>query len=238
VFGELLPPEDARRATAVVDAILGHGLRCALTGGLAIRAQLRRHGRVAVRRPLNDIDLVVEGFAAIPESLAHAFLQHHVHPDAAEGKTLLQLIDRPHALRVDLFRAFGGTLSRASTLDRDTGPLAVLSVEDLVARTTAFVAGHLRRGATVDVKHATGFASLRGLGRPDALATAWHDHRQQVAGTLEEAAREAERALAAHPELVVDEPYSTQPATCERCRAHGSFRPAPAERILEILGYC
>jgi hypothetical protein len=83
---------------------------------------------------------------------------------------------RRRGLRVDLFRAFGRSLSRACTLDQETGELEVLAVEDLVARITAFVDGHLR--------------------------------------------------------------YSAEPAACERCRAHGSFRPAPPERIVEILGYC
>jgi hypothetical protein len=34
------------------------------------------------------------------------------------------------------------------------------------------------------------------------------------------------------------EEYSSTTVTCERCRAHGPFRPAPLETIVEILGYC
>jgi hypothetical protein len=169
VLAALLCESDARRATEVVDALLAHGLQCALTGGLAIEAQLRAHGRPVVSRQLNDIDFVVEGFAAIPESLAGSFLQHHVHPDASEGKTLLQLIDRRRALRIDLFGAFGGTLSRACRLDDQTGALSVLSIEDLVARSTSFVCGRLQRGRTLDPKHVSSFRRLRGLGHPQRL---------------------------------------------------------------------
>jgi hypothetical protein len=49
-------------------------------------AQLRDHKQRVERRRLNDIDLVVESFASITESVARSFLQHHVHPDAVEGK--------------------------------------------------------------------------------------------------------------------------------------------------------
>jgi hypothetical protein len=52
----------------------------------------------------------------------------------------------------------------------ETGGLDVLSVEDLVARTTAFVCGRLRRGQAIDVKHAVAFSRLRGLGLPQRLA--------------------------------------------------------------------
>ena len=237
MFAGLLDQDDARRATEVIDTILSHGLRCALTGGVAIAAQLRAHGRPITPRRLIDLDLVVANFATIPEPLASAFLQHHVHPDATDGRTLLQLIDRSRAVRVDLFLELGSTLSRAARLDADTGELAVLSVEDLVARTTALVCGRLRRGLTIDIKHTAAFSSLRGLGRPAQLAAAWNDHRQQVPGTVDEASREAARLLEWHPELVIVEEYSADRRPCERCRPHGPFRPAPSESIAEILGY-
>jgi len=209
-----------------------------LTGGLAIDAPLRVHGRFVEQRALNDIDFVVEDFASIPGSLAASFLQHHVHPDASNGRTLMQLVDERRAVRIDLFHALGSTLSRSVTLDDETGDLKVLSVEDLVARTTALVSGRLRRGQSIDVKHVTAFTRLFGLGRPEQLAVAWNDHRQQVPGTLDSASREAARLLQAHPELVVVEEYSRDASPCERCCAHGPFRPASPSRIVEILGYC
>lgn len=126
MFAGVLNDEDARRATEVIEAVLAHGIRCALTGGLAIDAQLRKYGRPCERRSLNDIDLVVEDFASIPEALAGAFLQHHVHPDANDGRTLLQLVDQPRAIRIDLFRALGGSLSRASRLAHDISTTSTL----------------------------------------------------------------------------------------------------------------
>jgi hypothetical protein len=238
VFATLLHHDDARRATEVVEKVLAHGLRCALTGGLAIEAQLRACGRPVDPRHLNDIDFVVDSFASIPESLGESFLQRHVHPDATDGRTLLQLIDESRAVRVDVFQALGSTLLRARKLNDDTGVLNVLAVEDLVARTTALVYEHLRRDCTIDVKHAKAFIRLRGLGAREKLAAAWDDHRQQLPGTLAKASHEAARLLEAHPELVVVEKYSTDAVPCGRCREHGPFRPAPTARIIEILGYC
>jgi hypothetical protein len=155
----------------------------------------------------------------------------------SNGRTLMHLVDEPRAIRIDLFHARGRALSRSVTLDDETGELNLLSVEDLVARTTALVCGRLRRGQSVDVKHATAFTRLLGLG-PEQLAAAWNDHRQQVPGTLDAASREAARLLEAHPELLVVEEYSRDVSPCERCREHGRFRPASPSRIVEILGYC
>jgi hypothetical protein len=237
VFAARLREEDARRASQVVATVLAHGLRCALTGGLAIAAHLQIHGRPVERKRLNDIDLVVETFDDVPESLASSFLMHHVHPDAVEGKILIQLIDETQAVRVDVFRAFGNQLSRASALGGDSGMLEVASVEDLVARTTSLVCGRLRRGRSVDAKHVAAFTQLRGLGRPEQLETAWADHRQDVPGTLEDAAGEATRLLSTRPELVINEHYSKDVVECGRCRHQGPFRPGPAEKIVRILGY-
>jgi hypothetical protein len=106
-----------------------------------------------------------------------------------------------------------------------------------VARTTALVCGSLQRGKQVDAKHATAFNSLLGIGRQEQLAVAWNDNRQAVPGTLEDATREAIQLLDAHPELVVVEEYSAVVMPCERCRERGPFRPGPADRIVQALGY-
>jgi hypothetical protein len=122
-------------------------------------------------------------------------------------------------------------------LDNETGALTVLSVEDLVARTTALVCGALRQGRQIDVKHATAFDRLRGLGGEAELVVAWDEHRQDVPGTLDEAVEETLRLRDAHPELVVVEEYSTEVVECGRCRTHGAFQVAPAGKIVEVLGY-
>lgn len=238
MFSAFLDADDARRASDVVAKLLTSGVRaCALTGSLAIAAQLHAHGYPFRRSALNDVDLVVDDFSAIPTALADRFLLNHIHPHASEGKTLLQLVDREHGIRVDMFRSFGAALSRAGVLDEQTAPLPVLALEDLVARAKAYVCGRLRRGLEIDAKHVRTFTRLRHLGRPRELAEAWHDHRQDVPGTLEEATKEAHRLLARHPELVVSEKYSTVVTPCERCQDYWPFRLAPPDMIVDILGY-
>ncbi len=238
MFSAFLAADDARRASGVVETLLASGFRAfALAGGLATAAQLRAHGRPVRPRAMNDVDLVVDRFSAIPTALADRFLLNHIHPHAPEGKTLMQLIDREHTIRVDLFSPFGATLSRAQVLDEQTGLLPVLAVEDLVARITAFLRGRLRQGLEIDAKHARSFMHLTGLGRPTVLAEAWEDHRQDVAGSLQEAAQEVRELLIRHQELVVAEKYSTIVTACDRCQDYGPFRLAPPETIVDILGY-
>jgi hypothetical protein len=237
VFSALLKRDDARRASDVAERLLADGFRGALTGSVATEAQLRAHGRPIDHAALNDLDFVVESFNTIPASLAGRFLIHHIHPDAPQGKTLLQLVDRDSALRVDLFRAFGTTLTRARVLDEQTGRLPVLAVEDLVARSTSYVCGRLRQGRPIDVKHVRAFTRLAGLGKPPRLADAWQDHRQELPGTLEEATQQANELLERSPDLVVREKYSDVVTVCDQCRNCGPFRRAPADAIVSILGY-
>jgi hypothetical protein len=234
VFSAFLKANDAKRASDVIEKLLAIGLRgFAVTGGLAIEARLRAHGRPVHSRALNDVDLVVESLDAIPPALADGFWLNHLHPHAPEGKMLLQVIDRERALRVDLFRAFGATLARARVLDEQTGSLPVLAVEDLIARTTAHVCGRLRRGLEIDVKYVRSFMRLTDLGRPAELAAAWDDHRQDVPGTLEDAIRETHQLLGRHAELVVSAEYADVVTACDRCQNYGPFRLAPLETIVD-----
>jgi hypothetical protein len=237
LFDVILSDQDASRATAVVDELLAHGFRGSLTGGLAVEAHLRVRGHQVRQRALNDVDFVVDSFASIPDSLADRFLLNHIHPFAPEGKTLIQLIDSARAVRIDVFRAVGATLLRSSPLGGSTGPLDVVGLEDLEARITAHVYGALHAGRRIEAKHLQTFFDLCGLGRELVLEQAWQDHCRDLPGSLREASSEARRLLALHPELVTSEPYSAVIRPCERCQDYGRFRCAPAERIVEILGY-
>jgi hypothetical protein len=108
VFDAILSDDEASRATSVVKALLTHGFRGALTGGVAIEAHLLARGR------------------------------------------------------------------------RSTGSLAVVALEDLVARTTAHVYAHLREGRAIDAKYARNFLVLAGCGSRRTLEEAWQDHRQDI----------------------------------------------------------
>jgi hypothetical protein len=64
-------------------------------------------------RSLNDIDFVVSSFEYVPASLSHDFLCRHMHPFDPPGRTLAQFIDAETRNRIDLFRAYGSTVTRA-----------------------------------------------------------------------------------------------------------------------------
>ena len=238
MFTEVLSASDAGRVARTLERLSAYGFRGgALAGGLATEAHLFSQSRNTEPRALNDLDFVVESFDSIPGSLADGFLVHHVHPHAPEGKTLVQLIDRAQALRIDLFRQFGATLTRVGVLSGAIGALAVISLEDVVARTTSLVLGCLRRGRTIDAKHARAFRRLSGLGEPARLDVAWRDHRQSELESFHQAAQLAHQLLDLHPGLVVRERYSADVTACPHCQDDGPFRRARPDLIVEILGY-
>lgn len=236
MFERVLIPADARRATRGVEALIDHGLRPALAGSLARELQLVSLQHVRAPRRLNDIDVVVESFDVLSSSLADAFLLNHVHPAAAEGQVLLQLIDESLALRIDVFRAFGRSLSRATSLT-STLPLPVLAVEDLMARATAIVYGHLQRRRPLDPKHVSAMRDLAGLGSGDALNAAWEEHRQGLPGSFDAALREACQLVEDRPQLLTPDQYSAAIEPCDRCRVVGQLRPSAPEKIVAVLGY-
>jgi hypothetical protein len=237
VFDGILSDDDARRATGVIDEMRALGFRGTLTGGLAIAAHLTARGQSSPPRSLNDIDFVVDCFDSIPESLADVFLLHHVHPFAREGKTLMQVIDPNRAVRVDVFRAVGATLSRSAPLNVETGRLGVVAAVDLLARVTAHVYGSLHRERAIDTKYVRAFLDLSTFDSEPELEAAWLDHRADIAASFEDASRDTRRLLALRRELVITETYSAAITPCAQCQDYGRFRCAAPERVVEALGY-
>jgi len=237
MFEIFLTADDARRATLVLERLLSRGLSCALTGSLAIEAQLRAHGLGFGRCELNDIDLVVADIKSVSESVAEGFLLSHVHPLAPEGKLLVQMIDPEHRLRVDVFRAYGKSLSRSQRLDSETGDLNVLALEDLRARSIAQICTPLESGRSTDIKFESVFRRLFGHGQELLLTEAWNDHRQFTPGTVADASKRAFTLLLERPHLLVQEEYSSRFIPCEKCREHASLKLAKPEEIIALLGY-
>jgi hypothetical protein len=105
-------------------------------------------GRPASIRTLNDLDFIAEGFECAPPTLAGDFLFRHVHLLDPQGKTLLQFIDADTRMRIDLFRASGAIMNRNICVNLPSGPIQIVSVEDLAARTAKLVLdlaeGHLK----------------------------------------------------------------------------------------------
>ena len=133
---------NSTRADAVLRRLVQHNVHgWALTGGLAAGLHSVAAGMEPKERPLNDLDFVTERFEEIPETLAADFLFRHVHPGQQSGGTMMQLVDVDAQLRIDVFRAVGGTLKRASQIPLPVGQFTVVALEDLVARAARAVAG-------------------------------------------------------------------------------------------------
>lgn len=237
MFSAFLSHKDAVRVSLVLKKLSTYGFSGALTGGVAMEIHLVTQGRATKRRSLNDLDFVIESFASIPPSLAQGFLFHHVHPDAPEGKTLLQLIDQEQRLRIDLFRQYGATLARAENIEGYRGPIRITSLEDLVARNVSLVTDSLQRGCPIDIKHAQSFRRLVGLGDPAKIDTAWSDHRQAEAESFQEAVALAHQLLERYSDLVIREEYSTAVTPCPRCQDVAPFQRALPDAIVGILGH-
>jgi len=240
-LGVGLSHRDRARVCAALETLAAHGFReFALTGSVALRIHGVGPGDGGQPPSLNDLDLVVEGFGSIPESLAAAaFLFRHIHPHAPPGRILVQLVEPETALRIDVFRARDNTMARCELVT--VGPLVirVVSVEDLTARSAALVLG-LDRGHAVARKHARDLESLLDRVDPDGVEIAWRDHRKAGdPSTFREARARIADLVRVHADLLVVPEYSQDvDAVCSQCEETGAFRPAPATQVQALLGYC
>jgi hypothetical protein len=202
----------------------------ALTGGLAFEIHGLNLGMRSSSRALNDLDFVTTAFSDIPETLAEDFLFRHVHPFAPPGRTLLQLIDGDNALRIDVFRACGQTMSRA---------VPMVSLEDLVARAARLLLD-LADGAAVASKHARDYLRFVESVDPAAMEAVWRDHRKpQQSATFGEAKAILQDLIPRSASLLITPEYSQDPSeVCPLCAPTGAFQLADPKLVLSLLGYC
>jgi hypothetical protein len=210
-----------------------------LTGGLAMELNLLLAGRAPALRELNDIDFVVDSFSEIPATLAADLIFRHVHPHDPPAKTLLQCVQPETAVRVDIFRAYGGTTARAVRVQLNGAPLRMVSLEDLAARTARLCMG-LAGDEAVPAKHARDLLRLLAVADLGQTEAAWQDHRKAgYPGSFSDAARQLTGLIAERPDLQIDPIYSRDTtARCSRCEATPEFPLADAGCVLSLLGYC
>lgn len=213
--------DEARRVAATLGRLRHVGLDPALTGGLAIAWHVsRREGTTPTRRPLHDLDIVVEDIRSIPDGLAAAFEVWHIHADAPPGRMLVQLYDRSTALRIDVFGAYGSTLSRCIGTSLLGAAQQIVSREDLAARLCSVLLD-LALDEAVDPKHARDFSALVPGSDAATINVAWREHRRSRHPTdFEEARMSVLDLVRARPDLlaVPYSPYLVLP--CPRCRPH------------------
>jgi len=223
---------DASRAAHTFRKLARHDVRSwALTGGFAVESHDPRESL----RALNDFDFVAPDFASIPTSLTRDFLFRHVHPIDPPGKIILQFIDPDTALRIDLFRASGGTLHRAVII----GEMGFVSRADLIAREARLLLD-LADGVAVPAKHADDYLRLVEAVDPADMDVAWADHRKPSHPVeFREVHALLRNLIPARRSLLVTPEYSRNPAEiCPRCATEPAFPLADPELVLALLGYC
>jgi hypothetical protein len=231
---------DAARAERTLQKLAHHDISgWALAGGIAIEVQLMRRGRAPALRALHDIDFISGCFGDIPQSLAGDFHLRHVHPDDPPGKTLLQAVDAPSRLRVDVFRAYGDEMERTTKLSLAGLTLRIVSIEDLVAR-HARLNWDLMEGKPVAPKFARDFLRMLEVVNVGEVEAIWQEHRKpHFPASFAEVVTQLRTAIASRPELLVAPVYSTDVlAACPRCRPAVGFPLADAGLVLSLLGYC
>src|SRR5579871_2809693 len=96
-----------------LDALDRIGFAYSVTGSVALQLHATARG-MALDGPLpHDLDLIVAREVRFPAELGR-FLCVHSHPNAVNGKMLLQLVDPDVRLRIDIFTAQGSTLQRVT----------------------------------------------------------------------------------------------------------------------------
>lgn len=230
----------AGRALGALEKLRRHDTNeSALTGGLAFEIHGTRLGLDAPLRPLNDLDFVAASFDLLPDALARDFLFRHIHPLAASGKMMVQLIDPENALRIDVFRAQGATMSRTVRIDVARRPLEVVSIEDLIARAARLLLD-LAGGAPVAAKHARDYIRFIECVVPDRIEAAWRDHRKPGhPAVFADAEALVDELISARGDLLIVPRYSQDPhAHCLQCLPTPAFQLADPKTVLSLLGYC
>jgi hypothetical protein len=231
---------DAERVSRTFRKLARHDVRSwILTGGIAIEIHGLVRGFDCPARGLNDLDFIVGAFDRIPETLAEDLLARHIHPSALPGKTMMQLVDPDAALRLDVFRGDGETMSRAVSVELPSGPIRIVSLEDLVAR-AARLLPDLEQGAPVASKHARDYFRFVELADSAVVEIAWQDHRKPMHPATFRVVHALIRDLiSARSNLLITPEYSTNPgAVCPLCVPAGAFQLADPNVVLSILGYC
>jgi hypothetical protein len=210
-----------------------------LTGSLAVAWHVTRTNRRVEKGSLNDIDLVIENLADLPQSLRDDFLVAHFHPTRGRGKLLLQLVDREHRVRIDLFTPFSASLITRVEPAKIAGiACSVVAAEDLTARLLSTLFG-VTAGECVDPKYHKNFNLLSGFVDQNRAREIWSDYRKaDYPQSFDEASEGMQQKLADNPALLCKDSYEQNvEAICPWCRDAEPFPVSPRTQIFDVLGY-
>jgi len=187
--------------------------RVALTGGVAVEYHLAAAGRPALRTRIADLDVVARAVEEISPAVTRDFLVSHYHrPGPGVARAMLQLVDVPARLRIDVFPDAENAIASARFASFGRIDMLVLSPAAILAHKLQTI-GKASPVEPVDPKHlrdAQALAALLGL-------------------TFE-----------ASTPFYAPARYCTDlDARCERCERSrtSDFPLAPKREIFALLGY-
>jgi hypothetical protein len=239
-FQAFLSAPDAERVRRTMKRLRRHQVdSLVLTGGMAVELHILKLGSVAEKRPLNDLDFLVDSFDDIPKTLATDFLFRHVHPNDPPGKTLMQCVDPETAVRVDIFRACGSTVARAMRMEFCGASLPTISLEDIAAYSVRLCMD-LAANTPMPAKHGKDLLRLLPALDLRAAETAWREHRKaNHAEAFRSAVGLVSDLIATRKDLQIRPVYSQDTQQkCPRCEGTEEFPLADPKQVLSILGYC
>ena len=130
-------------------------------------------------------------------------------------------------------------MSRAISVDGPSGPLRVISAEDVVAHEARLLLD-LDASVPLPAKHADDYLRLTELVKSSNMATAWQDHRKPTHPMrFGEADTLLKGLIATRRNLLISLEYSKDAAEiCPRCARTSPFQLADPNVVLSLLGYC
>src|SRR5262249_1163148 len=133
-------------------------------------------------------------------------------------------------------RASGGLMSRTERTPLPSGPIRIVSLEDLAARAARLVLD-LVDAIPVPSKHAHDYLRFAKLVDPAKVEAAWQGHRRPAhPATFQETNCLLQKSRL---ELLITTDYSTDMVElCPHCIPTDTFRLPDPHAILSILGYC
>ena len=130
-------------------------------------------------------------------------------------------------------------MTRATSVEGPSGPLRVISVEDVLAHEARLLLD-LDANVPVPAKHADDYLRLAEIVKSSNMETAWQDHRKPTHPvTFGEANTLVKQLIATRRNLLISPDYSKDADEfCRRCVPTPPFQLADPKVVLSLLGYC
>lgn len=184
-----------------------------IVGGLAIRYHAWKAGRMPLRRPLNDVDMVIKRTATLRPSVQESFLISHHHNK--EGVPYFALVDPTTAIKADCF-GFENPYRQFEKVKLDGLTIPVSSAEDQLAVTVRDLQ-KITSDHICDPKRLSDAQLLLSITDPSRAERSWRRAPFSGAVRLVEAFLQTVEYVKRRPELLATKACRRQAGECSEC---------------------